>query len=114
MTILKFIFCMYCILSSGDLARYVVANQLSHLPTNGTVRSLFMILTAPAMLAMFALPIYGFFVMSWWEPIVGIVAASILANLITRNLLAGSCWLYMWAMAFSVAGISVFGYSVFS
>ena len=113
MTILKFTLCMYCILSSGDLVRYVMANQLFHLPTNSVVRGLFLTITAPAMLGVFALPIYGFLVMSWWEPIVGIVAASILANLITRNLLAGSHWLYMWAIGFSVTGLSFFGDSVF-
>lgn len=41
MSFWEFTVCMYCILSSGDLARYVVANQLLHLPMNGPVRSAF-------------------------------------------------------------------------
>jgi hypothetical protein len=108
----EFTVCMYCVLSSGDLARYVMANQLLHLPMNGAVRSAFFIVTTPAMVGVIALPVYGFVIMPWWQPIAGIVVASILGNVLTRSMLVGSSWLYMWSMGFSVAGALLFAYFI--
>ena len=108
MTFLEFTACMYCILSGGDLAHHVQQNELLHLPRKGPIRSAFFILTIPTTLGVLALPIYGFVVMPWWQPIAGIVVASILGNVLTRKMLAGSGWLYMWAMGFSVAGLVLF------
>ena len=83
-----YVLCMYCILSAGDLSRHVTANHIGLLPISKPVRTIFFTLTAPAMFGVFALPIYGFFVMPWWQPIVGLLLAAILASLLTRRLLA--------------------------
>lgn len=108
-----YVFCMYCVLSAGDLSRHVTANHIGLLPTSKPVRTTFFTLTAPAMFGVFALPIYGFFVMLWWQPIVGFLLAAILASLLTRRLLAASHWLYVWAIVFSLGATIIFLYSVF-
>jgi hypothetical protein len=110
----EFTVCMYCVLSSGDTSRFVVDNKLAHLPLNGIVRGAFFVLTIPAMIGVFALPIYGFVVMPWWQPIVGIIVASIFGNVFTRQMLAGSSWLYLWAIGFSLAGVTLFAYFQFA
>ena len=106
----EFTACMYCILSSGDTSRFVVDNRLTHLPLNRATQLLFFVLTIPAIVGVFALPIFGFIVMPWWQPIVGIFIASILGNVLTRRLLAGSSWLYAWSMCFSLVGVLLFVY----
>lgn len=110
MALWEFTACMYCVLSSGDLSRFIVSNQFTHLPLNGAMRGAFFILTIPAMIGVLALPIFGFVVMPWWQPIVGILVASILGNVFTRRILSGSSGLYLWAIGFSVAGVALFAY----
>ena len=110
----EFTVCMYCVLSSVDISRFVVANRFAHLPLNRTVRGAFFILIIPAQIGVLALPIYGFVSMPWWQPIVGIIVASILGNVFTRQMLDESSWLYLWAIGFSLAGVTLFAYLQFA
>jgi hypothetical protein len=104
----EFTICMFCVLACGDLARAVLAQPVLHLPMNSTVRSAFYVLTLPAMIGVLAVPVYGFFVMPWWQPIVGVLVAALLAGVVIRGGLQGSSWMYLWAIVFAVAGVAVF------
>jgi hypothetical protein len=98
---------IWCFLSAGDLVRSIAQSGPLHLPTNNAVRTIFYLGTVPATLGTVALPLYGFFIMSWWQPIAGLLIASIACGAITRPALRESGWLYVWALLFSVSGIAL-------
>ena len=104
--------CTYCAMSCGDLARAVVMRPMQFLPMSQAVRNVFFVLTAPAMLGIFVLPIYGFINLPWWQPLLALVIASILSVWITRPLFIGSPSMYLWAVLFSVIGTSMFLFSI--
>jgi hypothetical protein len=108
MTFTTFIICMFCFLAAADLSRAVSANPLVHLPLNGLVRGAFFVLTLPALIAVFALPIYGFVVLRWWQPLLGLLLASIGCGLFVRPTIMGGGWMYLWAIVFSIGGVVVF------
>ena len=105
MNFILFVAAIYCFLSSGDVAYHVNANHEKQLPPSTTVRFTYFVFMAPAALGVIGLPIYGFFVLPWWQPLVAVLIGSILGNVITRRKLAGSGWLYAWAMCFSAIGL---------
>lgn len=106
----EFTACMYCVLSSGDLGRFVVTNQATELPPNNIARSAFFILSFPATIGVFALPIYGIFVMPWWQPFLGMIVATIAVTLLTRSFFRQGHLLYLWTIAFSLAAVGLFVY----
>ncbi len=110
----EFTVCMFLLLSCIDTSRFVLSNDLSHLPLDRSVRKVFVILSTIAMIGANALPIYGFFVMPWWQPIVGFLSAAILCGVFTRQILAGSHWLYLWSIGFSLMAVASFAYFQFT
>lgn len=97
--------CMYCVLSSADLARFVASNPLMELPLRGPLRVAFYLFTFPTSIGVVALPIYALFRIAWWQVIVGFLLSSIAVGSFTRLIRR---WHYLWAIGFSVAAILVF------
>jgi hypothetical protein len=71
-----------------------------------------LILTVPATMGLFALPVYGFFIMPWWKPIAGFALAIWLAHLVHGRLLRGAKHAYSWAIVSSLATTLVFAGTV--
>lgn len=117
MTFLQFLICMYSFLSASDMVHHILKDDAPgvgslQLPASKAIRFIFYVLNAPSVLAVIALPIYGFFVMRWWQPILGLFISSILGNVLTRKYLAGSDLLYLWSSCFSLFGIVYFIFGV--
>jgi len=108
----EFLICTYCALSCGDLVRIIVVRPLLYLPMRPIGRNTFFVLTAPAMLGIWILPVYGFLKLSWWQPLLALVLGSILCVWITRPLFMGSPSMAWWAVLFSVIGTSMFVFSI--
>ena len=105
-----FVVCMFSILSAADLARFVTDNRFSELPLNGYVRMAFYVVTFPAAIGVIALPIFGLFVLPWWQVIGGFVLGSVGTAVLTRATVRN--WLYLWAMAFSLGAVIVFAIAI--
>lgn len=105
-----YVMVMYCFLSVGDIGRQFSGDVLKHEYTPG-VAMLFLCLTAPAVLGIWAFPVYAFFQMSWWQPIAGLILAAMLVA-VGRILLPGSLWINFWAVGFSLAGTSLVLYQL--
>ncbi len=110
----EFTVCMYCISSSVDIRRFVASDPMGQLPIGSLIVAIFFILTEPARICLLALPIYGFFVIPWWQTILGVAIALIPGIMFTREIVAGSYYLYLWSAAFSVSGITLFVYFCFT
>jgi hypothetical protein len=95
---------IYCFISSGDISRHVFLSRVSELPRALMAKVTFYVLTGPVTIVIIALPIYGFVVLPWWEPVLALLIGSILGNVLTRRKLIGSGWLYAWAMLFAILG----------
>lgn len=104
---------MFCILSSVDLAKAVVSNPNEYLPGNREALQRFYWITFPAIIGSIAVPIYGFFTMAWWQPILGFVLAVFLELHLTKRPLAQSIWLNRWAIRYSVLAAVLFAIAVF-
>jgi hypothetical protein len=108
----EFLICTYCALACGDLSRAIVARPLLYLPMRPIGRNAFFVTTAPAMLGILVLPIYGFVKLPWWQPLLALLLGSILNVWINRPLLMGSPSMALWAMLFSLIGTSMFVFSI--
>lgn len=104
---LVLILTLYCFASASDVVRHVVVNRVSEMPPDRALQNVFYAVTFPAVVGQFALLIYAFVVLPWWQPFVGLAVALLLVVNVTRRFLAGRGWLYVWAMAFSLAGVAV-------
>lgn len=100
--------CVYLAVSGLSLDRQVLDNSFRGKPMGVVSRDAFLIVTGPSTIAVFGLPIYGFFIMPWWKPILGLLIAMGLAHVITRRLAARSAHLSPWAIGFSLANVALF------
>lgn len=100
--------CMFFAISGVSLTRQALTDVFRAGPMGVISQDFFLILTGPATIAFFGLPIYGFYIMPWWKPVAGFLLAMLLVRLITRRLIAGSGHLYTWAIVFSIATLAVF------
>ncbi len=72
----------------------------------------FIVLGIPTGLASWTFPIYAFFVMPWWQVLVGVLIAIIGVHLVTRPLLLHSMWINICAMTFSFFGLGLVAWEV--
>lgn len=68
-------------------------------------------LTLPAVIGFWAFPMYAFFKMPWWQPIVGFIVAGVVAGL-SRLFLGNSLWVNLWAIGLSLFGTSFAVYAI--
>ncbi|WP_373974614.1 hypothetical protein NT239_13415 [Chitinibacter sp. SCUT-21] len=107
-----FLVIMFLVLSCGDIARTVFAQPDLHAPPTKGLLVFFYLTTFPCSIGVFLFPIYGFFILPWWQPIAGFFIASILVNVVTRPLVSGKRALYVWSSALGLTASTFFGYSL--
>jgi hypothetical protein len=83
------------------------------LPISQKASLIVMIVTFPTKLAVISLPIYAFFVLRWWEPIVGILIAAALAGWTRAVIYRSGLPRMLVAMGYSIAFILFASYKLF-
>jgi hypothetical protein len=99
----EYTLCLACMLSFVRFMQQVFDDAFRSAPLSVFPREVLLILTVPATMGLFALPVYGFFIMPWWKPIAGFALAIWLAHLVHGQLLRGTKHAYSWAIVFSLA-----------
>lgn len=112
MNIWEYTLCLCCTLSSVGFMRLVFDDAFLSAPLRVAPREVLLVLTVPATMGLFALPIYAFFIMPWWQPIVGFGLAMWLAHLLNDRLFAGTKHAYTWSIVFSLFTALIFAGTV--
>ena len=108
MNVWEYMLCLCCALSSVGFMRQAFDDALQSAPLSVAPREVLLVLTVPATMGLFALPVYAFLIMPWWQPVVGFVLAMWIAHLLNDRLFAGTKHPYSWAIAFSMITALIF------
>ena len=108
MNVWEYTLCLCSTLSSVGFMRQTFDDTFQSAPLRVAPREVLLVLTVPATMGFFALPIYAFFIMPWWQPIAGFALAMWLAHLLNDKLFAGTKHAYSWAIVFSTLTALIF------
>lgn len=99
MSFTYFVATLVCLMTAADIGR-----SFRWAEYDLSVQRLFMVLTLPAAIGMWAWGIYGLWQLPWWQGLGGCVLTFFLV-VVMHTKLVGSLWVNHWAMGLSVLGV---------
>ncbi len=99
-----FVFSMLCFVAAAVMTIDIMKSggEILYVPQGGAGQLTYTAASIASNVGALAMPVYGFFVLEWWEVLTGVLLAVVVCGLVCRRAITGST--YIWVIVLAVVG----------